>query len=297
MQFCHYIKHCRKEFNLTQEELVTHLYHYDDIFEGLDAVTLSRWERCLTTPNIERQQKFIQAMRAFCDDSFPCWDILDFASIEEQMYQKGIQKIIGKHKRFILNFPSELIDKDNLNFTLVDDTPLYQPHIELTRNFITKFTNSYIDINPTQFYKLATYESSFFLVATYQQQFFGVIFSIRIQKETFDKLLSKQITENDISLENLASEDEIGYEYPFTFFAYTEQCATILALRYYIHLLQNQNHIKTLGSLPKSKEGKSLVEKLGLKEQTPDDIYPKVFEASISDVLINPYILKMLFSR
>jgi len=109
--------------------------------------------------------------------------------------------------------------------------------------------------------------------------------------------MEKKITENEIETGDLVSGEETGYEYPFTFFAYTEQTATILALRYYAHLLKNQHTIRALGSLPKSTEGRRLIETLGLKEEPPAAGYPKVYRASIEEVLVNRYILQMLFKK
>jgi len=97
MQFCHYLRYCREHFGLTQEEMVSHLYHAHESFEGLDAVTLSRWERCQTYPSIQRQQQFILAMRHYGDEIFPCWNILPLQEVEKEMYAKGLRKVIGKH--------------------------------------------------------------------------------------------------------------------------------------------------------------------------------------------------------
>ena len=297
MQFCHYLRYCREHFGLTQEEMVSHLYHAHESFEGLDAVTLSRWERCQTYPSIQRQQQFILAMRHYGDEIFPCWNILPLQEVEEEMYAKGIRKVIGKHKRFILDFPADLVAEERLSFTearALEDPSVY---IELTRTFINKITDHYIDIEERRFRELALHPGSFFLLATYQQQFFGVVFSIRLNKTTFEKLMEKKITENEIETGDLVSGEETGYEYPFTFFAYTEQTATILALRYYAHLLKNQHTIRALGSLPKSTEGRRLIETLGLKEEPPAAGYPKVYRASIEEVLVNRYILQMLFKK
>jgi hypothetical protein len=297
MQFCRYLKHCREHFGLTQEEMVTHLYHAHESFEGLDAVTLSRWERCQTYPGIERQKQFILAMHRYSDAIFPCWEILPLKEVEEEMYAKGIRKVIGKHKRFILDFPADLVEESRLCFTEASTLNDPSVYIELTRTFINKITDHYIDIDENRFRELALHPGSFFLLATYQQQFFGVVFSIKLNRTTFRKLMNKEISENEIEADDLVSVEEHGYEYPFTFFAYTEQTATILALRYYAHLLKNQHSIVALGSLPKSTEGRRLVETLGLREESPAAGYPKVYSAAIEEVLLNRYILQMLFRK
>ena len=300
MKFCEYIKTCREHFSLTQEELVNLLFQSNDIFSGLDAVTLSRWERCLTYPNIERQQYFIKAMQSYSHSIFPCSDSLSLEEVEKEVYEKGIQKVIGKHKRFILTFPNELLDEDAMQFNTLDTFKNPHDYLNLTYTFIKKITNEMINIDFERFEQWAKHPSSFFLIASYQRQFFGVMFSIRIKESIFNDLMHFKMSENDIKLEHLASCEEKGCEYPFTLFTYTEQTATILILRYYAHLLKHKNHIGTLGSLPKSPEGEKLISTLGLKHfrNDPKEVSPiKAYQATMEEVLLNPYALNMLFKK
>ena len=51
MQFNSYLKLCREEEQLTQDQLVQQLYSYDtENFENLDTSALRKWERGLKVP-------------------------------------------------------------------------------------------------------------------------------------------------------------------------------------------------------------------------------------------------------
>ena len=61
MHFNEYLKQCRENSQLTQEQLVNDLYSFDiDSFRGLDTTTLSKWERSVIKPKLSRQVKIIQ---------------------------------------------------------------------------------------------------------------------------------------------------------------------------------------------------------------------------------------------
>ncbi|PMM75126.1 helix-turn-helix domain-containing protein, partial [Vibrio lentus] len=64
--FASYLKKKRKEHKLTQSEIVTKLKQFrSDAFESLDNVTVSRWEREITTPSRYKQ---LLITRYFNDD-------------------------------------------------------------------------------------------------------------------------------------------------------------------------------------------------------------------------------------
>ena len=57
MQFNEYLKTCRMNYNLTQDELVEELFHTYDDFEGLTSNALSRWERGINKLSLDKQVK------------------------------------------------------------------------------------------------------------------------------------------------------------------------------------------------------------------------------------------------
>ncbi len=294
MYFGDYIKTCRKRFHLTQQELVELLFDFHPVFHGLDTVTLSRWERNITSPNIERQRYFIEAMQPFDDTIFPAFDAIDMDAIENVMFTKGIQKVIGRHKTFILDFPTEIIETDAISMTDLRELDDPLPTLHIAHTFLKKVTDDYAQIPFERYSSWAIHPSSRFLLATYHKQFFGVLFSLRLKQEPFDALMTFQKEEKSITVEDLAPENEDGCEYPLTMLGYTEEVATLLSLRYYRHLISCQGKTGCAGTFPKRKEGEKLARTLGLERYQSNGTY-HTYRANMVDVLLNRYILTILF--
>lgn len=55
LTFSQYLQEIRKHSNLTQREMLNHLFSSDPSFSKLDLTTLSRWERGITTPKLSKQ--------------------------------------------------------------------------------------------------------------------------------------------------------------------------------------------------------------------------------------------------
>ena len=298
MKFGEYIRVCRERYGLTQSALVDLLYGFHDIFNGLDMVTLSRWERNVTAPNIERQRYFIEAMQEFEPRIFPAFDAIDMAEIEAAIFERGIQRTIGKHKRFILNFPSQIIEEDALQVEPLTLWEEPEPVLKIAHTFIHKVTQNQTDIPMERFAAWVAHPSTLFLVASYHRQFFGMLISLRLKPEIFEKLMHFEMEEKEIVPAHFADENEEGCAYPLSMLAYTEQCATLLALRYYRYLMEREKTTAYVGSRPKLKEGGELAKTLGLSLfQVAPDKSARTFRANINDVLLNRYVLTLIFKE
>lgn len=298
MQFGDYIKICRERFGLTQNALADILFGFHEIFHGLDTVTLSRWERNITSPNILRQRYFIEAMQQFEPTIFPAFDAIDMDAVERSMFQRGIERVIGKHKPFILDFPSDIIEQEAIAVTDLANLDDPMPTLKITHAFIRKVTDDEAKIPFETFKTWAMHPGSKFLLATYHQQFFGMLFSLRLKPDIFEKMMHFQMLERHITTQDLAQQDEEGCEYPFSLFAYTQQSATILSLRYYRYLITCQAHTACAGTFPKRKEGAKLASTLGLAPfmKHPQDNRSS-YRANMVDVLLNRYILAIIFKE
>jgi len=298
MKFNHYLKACRQRFALTQEELVAKLFTYDDVFSKLDVVTLSRWERGITHPNEQRQKLIIQSFQSNDKAIFPCFNIIDISQIEEKITTIGIQSIIGKHKRFIINFPTEMVEENAIRVVNIKEMLTSKSHMAMAYSIYTKMTKNNLEITLESFTQWALHPSSLFLFILYKDQFFGMLFSIHIKPDIFKKLMHFELLEKDLRETDLSLLDEKGCNYPLGFFAYTEQSASLLILRYYAHLITHQNNIEEVGCFPQTTEGEKFVATLGLtafKKHTIRDRQNYSYKALITDVLLNKYMLTVLF--
>ncbi len=298
MHFGEYLKICRQRRHLTQQETAELLYAFHPVFEGIDAVTISRWERNVTSPSIERQRYIIEAMQRSEEEIFPCFDSVDMENIERIMAKKGIRRVIGKHKQYILDFPSEIIDRDAVTVTSLSmlENPL--PSLKIAHTFMQKITDNAADIDFETYKKWALHPGSIVLLATYYRQFFGIFVSIRLQPTHFESLMRFDIDEKEITTSMLAAPDEEGCEYPITFFAYNDEAAALLSLRYYRTLHARAAHTACAGTFPKHDAGAKIAQTLGLSPYKKDPNSKRYnFRANMGDILLNRYILSILFKH
>jgi len=296
MKFSSYLKLCRERFSITQEELVEKLYAEHELLSGLDIGTLSRWERDITSPTVERQQCVLRTLQQYGQKPFPAFDLIDIQELEEKVSVQGIQKIIGKHKRFILDFPMDMLDEESMKITNIQHVESPEYFIKITHSFYEKITNNYSNINISQLESWLLHPHNLFLLASYKKQFFGMFISLRLRPEVFEKLMNFEMTESEIRESDFAALTEDACHYPLSYFTYTEQSASLLMLHYYIHLLEYQDTVKEVGSLPKVEDGKRLSQALGLTTHDSDGTL-QTFRAPIHDVLTNKYLLTVIFKE
>ena len=139
MHFNNYLKSCREHNHLTQEQLVHDLYSYDiESFEGLDTSTVSKWERSVTKPPPSKQVSIIKYFQKQTGVALPCWDGYSVEETEDLICKAGMRNLIGKSKKHIYNFPSEMMNVDDIHvyplrtFERMDD--LIEMHMHLHQN-------------------------------------------------------------------------------------------------------------------------------------------------------------------
>jgi len=300
MNFNDYIKTCRTTYKMTQEDLVNNLYAFDDLFNGLDIGTLSRWERGSSKPSMERQVLFVKYFKTQSDTIFSCFEDVGASSIEKRLCQTGINNLIGNSKEHIMNFPLASFMVDEISITNIRSAEDIDRVLEMPNTLMKNFTNNSPKFTNQTLKSWALHPSNLFLISEISRQFYGMFFNLRLKPEVFEKVMNFEITILDISEEDFAGFDEMGSNYPLMFFANNEKVASLLFIRYYAHLIANQNNIKEVGSTPLRDSGRKLVEKMKLhhykdKKDTHNAI--SAYRSSLEDVLINETVLKMIFQK
>ncbi len=300
MKFNEYLKSCRQKYNLTQEELVQELYNFEVDFIGVDTRTLSRWEQSQTKPSVNRQITIVKYFQTKSDYIFPCFEDFERDEIEAQICEVGVENIIGKNKELVLNFPASYIIADDLKITHLRQLDTIDSTIKMAMRLDKEFTDSYSQLKDENFKQWAMHPSTLFLVCEIDDQFSGLLFTLRLKPEIFDKIINFEMEEKELNISHFASFDEDGCNYLLNFFAQSQKVASLLYLRYYAHLIANQNSILKVGALTMMSEGKKLIERIKLshyKDTIIDEHSISSYEASLSDVLINEDVLKMIFHK
>ena len=300
MNFNNYLKSCRENHNLTQEELVQGLYNLDEQFYSVDTGTISRWERAVTKPSTERQISIVKYFQTKSNDILPCFNEFSSEEIQSQICKTGIENIIGKNKKLVLNFPSSYIMADNLKITHLRHLEQIDNTIKIAVSLDQEFTNNYSQLLDENFKLWAMHPSSLFLICEFNEQFFGLLFTLRLKPEIFEKIINFEMEEKDLNTKHFATLEEDGCNYLLNFFAQSQKAAALLYLRYYAYLIANQNVILKVGALSMMEEGKKLIERINLshyKDATIDGHKLSSYQASLNKVLVNKDVLKMIFQK
>ena len=96
LQFSEYLRSCREDNQLTQEEIVHGLYIHDmDHFKGLDTSTLSKWERGVTKPKASKQVSIIKYFKSKTGKVLPCWECYSMVETEALICKAGMYNLIA----------------------------------------------------------------------------------------------------------------------------------------------------------------------------------------------------------
>lgn len=301
MHFKDYLKKCREQYDLTQEELVQELFGFDEtLFKSLDSVTLSRWELGKSNPNVAKQIRVINYFQTKDDLIFPCFDQTESEMIEKHICKTGMLNLPGKNRSLVLNFPSS-ISIDELTVHQLKDSQMIDEKIKIALDLNKEFSHNHSLISVEQFMEWTHYPHNLFLTCEYNKQFFGLLFTLRLKPESFDKLMNFKMTQSDLSAEDFASSDEMGCNFILAFFAMNDMAANLLLIQYFACLISSQRRISEVGAMSTHEDAIKLMESVYLhhykSKKYGNSLVRHTYRAPLSDVLINETIIRMLFAK
>ncbi|WP_144213426.1 helix-turn-helix domain-containing protein [Shewanella donghaensis] len=206
-----YIVTRRSESGDSQESLAIKLAAYDVLFENLDSLTISRWERGKISPNLIRQVSLIeffndQPQQLLCDAAFELKQLPSINSFLKMMGQQlNYNHVMGAHPYI----SQDTISFDKLSKNADEAESMYgwiaNYHTNLTkgREIWSKcFIKSLAQADST--------DVSFYLV---DGLLAGHIFIIKVSEPTFDALSKNQLNDQQLTPEHLIPADEPGCLY------------------------------------------------------------------------------------
>ncbi len=300
LKFNKYLKLCRKKYKLTQEEFVQELYNYDENFIGVDTRTISRWEAAQTKPSIDRQITIVKYFSTCSGHILSCFHTDDKKNIESKICKLGIKNLIGSSKEHILNFPTRSFKVEDIVIKHIRSSKSIDEVLQMPYTVIKNLTDNVYNLSFENIKEWALHPSNLFLLSEYKNEFAGILFTLRLKPNIFQKIINFEIELKDITLDDFASYNEIGCNFPMAFFAYNDKSSTLLILRYYAHLIANQDVIKDIGTTPLLDGAKKIVQKMNMKKYKEKIVLQGTltsYSAPLSDVLINQAVMKMIFQK
>jgi len=282
--------------------LVHDLYSYDiDSFEGLDTSTVSKWERGITKPKPSKQVNIIKYFQKMTGVALPCWDNSSIKESEELICKAGMRNLIGKSKKHIYNFPSEMMGVDDIHvyplrtFERIDDI------IEMHMYIHQSLNHESLQLSKEQFKEWALHPGSLFLACEHKGTFIGLSFTTKVKPEIFDKVLNFEMKRSEVTTDDFASFDEMGSSLMLGFFALHEKAATLLFIRYYAYLIANQKYIADIGAVVNSDDAIKLISNMNLhyhnSRVTDDGVKIKSYKQTLFNALASEHVVKMILAK
>ena len=307
LDFYKYLKECREHHKMTQDDLVAALYSFDaKTFEHLDSVTLSRWERDNTKPNTLKQLSIIKYFQDYSGEALPCWYKYSVEEVENLICTAGMKNLFSKSKKLILNFPSSMMQIDDLKVYPIHNTEQTHPLFELNMNMHLTHNHQFSELSIDKFETWSMHPSNLFLACEYKNSFVGLFFSVKLKPEIFEKILSLEMKYSEIKESDFAMHDEDGSDLLLSFYAINQKVAEMLFLRHYAYIIANQRKLLEIGVSTMIDEVKTTVTNMNLSLYKHIDIKDirenkeigvETYRQSLHKVLATEYVTKMIFSE
>lgn len=284
---------------MTQEQFVQMLYNFDDdAFAGVDTVTLSRWENGVSNPPQKRKTNLFLAIQEATGQAFPLFDATSEENEARFSNAQG-QSLAQPNRSPITHVMSGMIEEEAITLQHFRDLPNKSIMAQLFHAIHFSRSNNALEVAPEHFATLAEHPSAYFLTAMFHDQAFGAILAIKLTESAGDAFFAGELSAKALGEEHFAAADEKGYMAGILFFAYSHNTATRLLMRFYAHLLANQENLLGMGAYVFTTDTQKFLERLGFYKQT-EAISPQesvhLYYASLNEMAANPHILNMIFN-
>jgi hypothetical protein len=212
-----------------------------------------------------------------------------------------MHNLLGKSKALILNFPSAMIGADDIHVYQLRNSDMIDKAIDIHMGLDESFNHGTTGVSAEQIKAWALYPTNSLYFCEYLDQFFGLLFTVRLKPDSFKKMMSCEIQEGDLTVDDFASFNEMGSNYIFSFFAMNEKAASMLFIRYYAHLIANQKVIEEVGVATMMEDAKKIIGSLNLKYHAStmitEDLELQTYRETLPNFLASEKVIRMILSK
>jgi hypothetical protein len=242
----------------------------------------------------------IKYFQQHTSEALPCWDHYSTEEVENLICTVGVINVLGKTKQLILNFPSEMMEVDDINVYPIRDIAKAHALFELNMDLHKTINHASTQISIEQFESWAKHPSNLFLACEYKNSFAGLFFTVRVKEKVFNKILNFEMKKSEIQESDFALENEVGSKLLLSFYALNQKVGSLLFVRFYAYVIANQKFIHEIGLATASEEVKNTVQNMQLehfKSQIKVNIEIDTYRQSLHKVLASEYVIRMVFSE
>ena len=294
MKFGAYLRECRMCSHLSQEEFVDAFFKFNPGFKSLTVNTLSRWERGVNIPSDKSKSKIILVCQKINGVMYPYLKKGGVEIIQQAFDKASITKALGESNKEVLNFPNNVLSAESFKIWNIHEADKPDDIINYAYDLFVNNNDNFLDISKEVFTSWLLCPSNFCLVVSSNGQFMGVVISLRLKPESFEKLMNLDDTLKNINQDSFANFKEKGASLPLFLHASNGESAAYLILHYFTRLIDKQKFIGEVGMFNFKDQTAKFSKKLNL-ESFKEKEGVTSYKAPLSQVLSSGLILKMLF--
>jgi transcriptional regulator with XRE-family HTH domain len=300
MTFGNYLKMFRKRYGFTQEQLVEALYHFDDLFfSGLDATTLSKWERSITRPKAAKQSRILQFAQFHSGEPLPIFSDMSYDELRTEICHKGLEGILqGRISDIILNMQTTIMHLHTLHIITTKSTPQNATLLELAADLRNEAHPQMTQVTLKNLETWQHHEGNMFWYSNYKDVTTGMLFSLRLKPDTYRELILFERPLHTVTSEEFASLQEPGCYYSFVYYALNEVSALVLMQYFYLEMVYRQHHIRRVGASVARNDAHKIVRRMEHRavEIFRDGAYEVTsYDTSVTSLLSSEYFVKSVF--
>jgi transcriptional regulator with XRE-family HTH domain len=209
-----YLGQRRQHKLLSQELLAEQLAAYSVLFEGIDGLAISRWERGVVSPNIERQVALMeyfgdQPHLLLGDAAYELKQLPSLGAFHKWMQQNlSFNHVMGGHPYSTDNETD--FDKSGA------DHSCFERWLSLVCRYNENLTRGREIWSQERLLALASASSSQCIFYSVDDQLLGHVILVRIDDQTLDALLTGVMSDDQLQPEQLLSRDESSNLYVYS---------------------------------------------------------------------------------
>ncbi len=302
MEFGEYLKRCRLQNAMTQEELVSSLYSYDiEAFEGLDMSTLSRWERGKSMPPPNRIGAIVSFFQSQTGVAVPCIETKDPKSIESGLCIDALESMIGGVRSILHDLSLDTLSADEYRLLPMRYFERREEILDVHQVLYESVNPNFTRVERRQFDQWCMDPRNFFYTLLYKNTFLGLLFALRLKKEPFDSLIALKKRKSDISSSDIADMEESASMYMLSSFSLDKSVSSMLFARFYAHVISHHKSIERIGVVTPRKDVGRLALRMNISfagnMKKDDDEVIDAYSGTIFDLLSSREAIRMLFPR
>jgi transcriptional regulator with XRE-family HTH domain len=301
MQFGEYIKGCRERYDLTQEDLVAELYHYDiREFGGLDVTTLSKWERGRSQPPPLRIAAILKYFQERSGLALPCVENHDLDSAETILSQEGINTLIGKTRALYVQLPLDSLPTKEYRLIPLRHFERREQILEVHQALYDSVNTGFARVELDKFREWSLDPRHLFHVLLYKDVILGLLFALRMKPESFEEVLRFERSKSQIDTEDFAELDAPSSLYILSSFALHPRFLSTLYLKLAAHLIVHQQTIEQVGLVTPLPEVERMADRMNLRHRAvwqEDDQEIHAYASTVKEMLRGEEVVRALFPR